>query len=353
MDFTAIDFETANRHRDSACQLAAVRVRGGTIVDKAMWMIRPTPMFFAPGNIRVHGITPDRVAGESTFGELWPDIAAKLDGETIIAHNASFDIGVLRACLITHRCDVPELSYGCTRAVARRTWPQRPKFGLKPLAQWLGIEFRHHDALEDSIACAKILLAAAVDLRADSMEQLEQKLGLRRGAAGDWGTSGPSASRSTNTLSTNTLSTNTRSTNTRSGGRRSSGASSHAAMSSGSYRPGKVAEQNTGYQVGNETPDLQRLLIRAEFIQPLLGKRIVLAGNMRVLSNDQAADLSRRLGGHLLDELDDQVGLLVVGTKNAASTAMRDHATRLNESGAAIEIVDEQGFLNLIVGTQV
>lgn len=334
MDFTAIDFETANRHRDSACQLAAVRVRGGTIVDEAMWMIRPTPMYFAPGNIRVHGITPDRVADELTFGELWPEIAKKLDGETIIAHNASFDIGVLRACLMSHRCDVPELSYGCTRAVARRAWPSRPKFGLKPLAQWLGIDFRHHDALEDSIACAKILLAAAVDQRADSMEDLEQKLGLNRGTAGDWGMSNPSARRRASAPS------------------RSTGPRSYRPPAA-SYRPDKVAQSPNHYVVDDPAPDLQRLLVRAEFIQPLLGKRIVLAGKMRILSDEQTADLSRRLGGQLDRELNEHVGLLVLGTKTAQSTTMREEADRLNQAGAAIEIVSEKEFLGFVVGSPV
>lgn len=328
MDFTAIDFETANRHRDSACQLAAVRVRGGVIVDKAMWMIRPTPMYFAPGNIRVHGITPDRVASEPTFGECWPDISRKLDGEIIIAHNASFDMGVLRACLMTHRCDIPEMSYGCTRAVARRAWPHRQKFGLKPLSNWLGVEFRHHDALEDSIACAKILLAAAADSRATSMEDLESKLNLTRGSAGDWGMSGPSASRRSR-----------RSSSSRGGG-------------PVGYRPGKVADASAAYEVP-PTQDLQRLIIRAEFIQPLRGKTICLAGKMKQLSCEQTIDLIGRLGGEHTAELAEQTSVLVIGTKNAESRAVRDAARAINEAGGSIEIVDETDFLGLIVAVPV
>jgi DNA polymerase-3 subunit epsilon len=204
MDFTAIDFETANNARHSACQLAAVTVRDGQIVDRHCWLIRPRPFYFSPMNIQVHGICPDDVADEPEFDRCWADIAQHLvfesesesDERCLIAHNAPFDIGVLTACLRYHQITVPELQFSCTRLVARHTWPDRPGYGLKPLASWLGIEFRHHDALEDSIACASILLAAANTVGATSMKQLEEKLAIGRGAAGEWGYRGATRVRS-------------------------------------------------------------------------------------------------------------------------------------------------------------
>ena len=190
-NFTAIDFETANQRRDSACQLAAVRVRQGQVVDEAMWMIRPQPMSFSPRNVHIHGITPEQVHQEPEFGDLWDSISEMIGDDCIVAHNASFDMGVLIACLQTHGKPIPELQFSCTRAVARRVWPGRPGYGLKPLSDWLGVRFRHHDALEDSRACAKIMMAAGIDQKATSMEDLEQKLKLTRGQAGDWGYRGP------------------------------------------------------------------------------------------------------------------------------------------------------------------
>src|SRR5690606_17610848 len=191
-----IDFETANSARHSACQLAAVTVRGGQIVDRQCWMIRPRPFYFHPMNIRVHGIEPHQVADEPEFGACWSAISKHLSDRCLIAHNAPFDIGVLIACLRFHELPVPALQFSCTRLIAKHAWTDRPAYGLKPLASWLGISFRHHDALEDSIACAKILLAAAESVGAGSMEELEQRLSLRRGAAGEWGYRGATRSRS-------------------------------------------------------------------------------------------------------------------------------------------------------------
>jgi DNA polymerase III subunit epsilon len=328
VNFTAIDFETANGNRDSACQLAAVIVRNGAIVDQAMWMIRPVPMYFSPSNIRIHGITPARVADEAVFGDLWNDIAAKIGNDCLVAHNASFDIGVLRACLMRHRCETPEMQYTCTRSIARRTWPHRHRFGLKPLAEWLGIRFQHHDALEDSIACAKILLAAGVDQQAQSLEELEKKLNLSRGTAGDWGQSGPSIRR--------------RATSPRTG----------ASNSTNLYpNSGRTAETKAGYLSAPSAPpiDLQRLLIRAEFIRPLSGKRIVFAGRFRDLSSIQANNLASRLGGQTQDEIDAAVDLVVLGTMNSDDRNVQAEVDRINQSGANIRVVDEEGFFGLMI----
>lgn len=199
MDFTAIDFETANHNRYSACQLAAVKVRNGKIVDRQCWLIKPRPFYFNPMNVQVHGIHPDDVQNEPEFCDCWESIARCLENECddkcLIAHNAPFDIGVLTACLSYHDIPVPDLQFSCTRLIARHAWPGRTSYGLKPLASWLGIEFRHHDALEDSIACASILLAAADSVGADSIIGLEAKLALVRGTAGGWGYRGATRAR--------------------------------------------------------------------------------------------------------------------------------------------------------------
>ncbi|MDA8745170.1 exonuclease domain-containing protein [Rubripirellula amarantea] len=319
-DFTAIDFETANRRPDSACQLAAVIVRGGQIVDQAMWMIRPRPLSFSPSNIRIHGISPAQVRDESEFGDLWDDIAAKIGDDCIVAHNASFDIGVLKACLQTHHKSIPEFQFTCTRAIARRTWPHRKQFGLKPLSDWLGVRFRHHDALEDSIACAKILLAAGIDQEATSLEDLESRLKLTRGSAGDWGYRGPTSRRS--------------------------------------RRRATPSPPDVTAQPSKSIPifDLQRLMIRAEFIRPLHGKRIVFTGKLKHFDRQQAEELAARLGGTCHSEVGDQIDYLIVGRSasmpsgNKNSISLKEETARyLQQSGKAIEIVGEDEFLNLIV----
>lgn len=331
-NFTAIDFETATSRGDSACQLAAVTVREGSIVDKAMWMIRPEPFQFSRFNIQIHGITPEKVRDAPLFGDLWPEIADRLGDDCLVAHNAKFDIGVLLACLRAHRQPIPELQFTCTRSVARGTWPHLRRYGLKSLANWLGIRFRHHDALEDSIACAKILLAAGIDKQAESLEDLERRLRLQRGQAGDWGYRGPQRRR------------------VRGVDRSSRPATLPAAIPF--FTPDQVsaADGAAGIEPNLEI-DLQRLMIRAEFIRPLSGKQIAFAGRLRVLSRAEAEALATRLGGECQPAVDESTSLLVVGSRigRGGESAEENLAHELRARGAAIRIVDENEFLGLVI----
>lgn len=56
MDFIAMDFETANRKRASACSLALVVVQQNKVVDSFYTLINPQMQFDAQ-NIHIHGIT--------------------------------------------------------------------------------------------------------------------------------------------------------------------------------------------------------------------------------------------------------------------------------------------------------
>ena len=353
MDFTAIDFETATRRSDSACQLAAVRVRGGEIVDSACWLIRPRPFVFSPANIQIHGITPGMVRDESEFGELWPEIQSTLGDDCLIAHNASFDLGVLMACLESHDHPVPDMQYSCTRAIARRTWPQQPRFGLKPLSDWLGIRFRHHDALEDSIACAKIALAAAEDSGATTLEALESKLSLSRGSAGSWGKKGPTSRRASTRRKSSPRRSSSRTPEVAIAGSTMAGSAiSNSAAPSASFAPAPARPCG----ISDSGVDLQRLMIRADFIRPLEGRKVVFTGVLRKLQREEAEMLTSRCGGKCQTSASRKTDLVVVGdpdsrTVQASRTMSVKEATarQLAAEGAPVKIMTEHEFLEMII----
>lgn len=162
--FTAIDFETANRFIGSPCAVGLVRVRGGRVVEERSAYMRPprTRAAFDPGNTRVHGITERTVAGHPVFDQLWPRIEdwilAEDPDELLVAHNAAFDMGVIRAaCAETDTRHAP-LAYACSLALARRGY-DLPSYALPRAAEAAGVPLRrHHDALEDARACAGIVV---------------------------------------------------------------------------------------------------------------------------------------------------------------------------------------------------
>ncbi len=156
--FVALDFETADQGRDSACSIALVRVEGRQIVRREHHLIRPPRRTFLFTSI--HGISWSQVADAPSFAELWPQLAACLDGaQFIAAHNASFDAGVLRACCEQAGLRPPAQPFVCTVQVARQAWNLRPT-KLPDVCRHLGLPLQHHDALSDAEACAGIVLAA-------------------------------------------------------------------------------------------------------------------------------------------------------------------------------------------------
>ena len=158
MAFVAIDFETADAGRDSACAVGLVRVEGDRIVRREARLIRPPRSTFS--FTWVHGITWARVAGEPAFAEVWRELRAMLDGaEFLAAHNAPFDRSVLAACCAAAGVEPPPLPFTCTVRLARKTWNLRPA-KLDHVCRTLGIPLNHHDAGSDAEACARIVLAA-------------------------------------------------------------------------------------------------------------------------------------------------------------------------------------------------
>ena len=178
MTVIALDFETANERRDSACAVGLAWIAGGRVVRRETRLIRPPELRFSPGNIRVHGILPADVRGEPDFptvmAEFLPDLASGL----ILAHNAGFDLGVLRASLAAHGHRPPAFSYLCTLQIARRVFPAEEGCGLGKVAARLGIRFEHHDAGEDAYACAEIALAAVRETGAPDVPALSRALHL-------------------------------------------------------------------------------------------------------------------------------------------------------------------------------
>jgi DNA polymerase III subunit epsilon len=181
MNFIAIDFETANAKRSSACALGLVIVRDGVIVEKLFWLIRPPELYFNPFNTYIHGITEKDVINKPEFDQLWVDLQDYFEGQTLVAHNASFDLSVLRNILDIYKIPYPTLHYFCTVGIAQNVWPDLPNHRLNSVAQHLGLKFKHHDALEDAFVAAEIVKNACLELNVPSLEELSKKLQLTKG----------------------------------------------------------------------------------------------------------------------------------------------------------------------------
>jgi len=193
MDFLAIDFETANYKRTSCCAIGLVLFRDGVAQSNHYQLLRPYPFYMLPDHQAVHGIPIEAVADAQTFGEAWEGMKDIFEQEPyLVAHNAPFDMSVLRNSCAKYDIECPSLFYECSLAVSRRVWPKRKpssmdddcfsptgvltSHSLGIVAEYLGIELNHHEALSDANACGEIMVRAARELGVDSIPELQEKL---------------------------------------------------------------------------------------------------------------------------------------------------------------------------------
>lgn len=156
--FVAIDFETANRFRNSACSVSVVSIVGGVVAEVFTTLIRPPSNLFEFTSI--HGITYDDVQQSPSFRDIAPRLLGLLiEAPFVAAHNSSFDSSVVSALCELIGEVPPATPWLCTVRLARRTW-RLPRCGLADVSQFLGIPLNHHDAESDARACASIVLAA-------------------------------------------------------------------------------------------------------------------------------------------------------------------------------------------------
>ena len=159
-NFVAIDFETATGKRNSACSVGIVSVVNGEIVEEYHQLIKPPNNIYNFHNIQVHGITEQDTVNAPDFLKVYPQIQKRLFNKVVVAHNESFDRGVL-----TQSMEMYGLRYNNLKL--RKKWECTMKIyrakGYKPAkldycSSKHGIQLQHHDALSDARACAKIIL---------------------------------------------------------------------------------------------------------------------------------------------------------------------------------------------------
>lgn len=176
MDFIAIDFETANRYKNSVCSLGMVYVKNSKIIHKDYFLIKPPKFYFDPMNIRIHGIKPEDVEDKDPFPVVWQQIQADFEDALILAHYATFDIGVLKSILATYQLDAPTFNYGCTWHLSKKAYPRLHNHKLNTVSEALSIPLHHHHALSDAEACAKIAIHGFGQLGIDTMTLLKEKM---------------------------------------------------------------------------------------------------------------------------------------------------------------------------------
>ena len=306
--FAAIDFETATAQRSSACALGVAVVDAGHIVDERSWLIQPPYNEYDGFNTSLHGISAADTEDAPPFGDVWAQAGDLIGDRVLVAHNAPFDMSVIRHSAIFCDYTPPDASFLCTCRLARSRWPDLGSWRLPDVCDALGIvDLNHHDALSDARAAAKVLLTICKFGSIGVFEACET-LGYRIGR-----------------------------------------------LSIHNYAPFSNAARRSSRST--------RSSVRVSEIEPtvdeidpdglLFGKRVAFTGTLDSMIRDAAYQATVNSGGEPSTSVSKRTHFLVLGMTDYSkvgadgmSNKMRK-AVELRDSGSAIEIIDENDFLRM------
>jgi DNA polymerase-3 subunit epsilon len=193
--FVAIDFETAAW--SSACAVGIAHFENGVKIDERYTLIDPQipARAWNRGAMRIHGIHPSEVIGQPTFADIWPELVHYAACYPLVAHNANFDMGVLKSEIKRHNLQSPTVRYACSMNLARSAWPKRKRkdigkatveeirampenHKLSTLSEFLDIELDHHNALSDAVACGEITVQAVEKMGHNTLAAAYEQRGL-------------------------------------------------------------------------------------------------------------------------------------------------------------------------------
>ncbi len=101
VDLVFLDLETTGLNAvfgDSICEIGAIKVRSGKIIDKLNRLVNPgKPVSIESYN--VHKISDEKLRAAPFFDELCEDVIKFLKGSVICAYNVKFDIGFIESHL--------------------------------------------------------------------------------------------------------------------------------------------------------------------------------------------------------------------------------------------------------------
>ena len=177
MNFIALDFETA--HANYPCEIGLTRVENAQITESKSWLIKPGCFpYMNPWNERVHGISSSNLKHSLAFDELWSELKPWFDDAILVAHNAAFDMRVLRSSLAFYDLAIPYAEYFCSVSLSRKVWKHLPSHSLGSVCEYNDIHFNHHRAGDDAEACARVALKAFQTIETISLEDGLKKLGI-------------------------------------------------------------------------------------------------------------------------------------------------------------------------------
>lgn len=142
-EITIVIFDTEttgfSAAKERIVEIGAIKIQNGVIVDERDWLINPQRPI--PARVsKVHGITDEMVKDKPTFDQVYEEFLAFVGDAILVAHNARFDIDMVRAEAERAGLATPSNVVIDSLKLFRKWYPEASSHKLANLASHVGIE---------------------------------------------------------------------------------------------------------------------------------------------------------------------------------------------------------------------
>ena len=151
MKIAFIDFETANKERNSICSVGISVQEDGVETLNFYSVCKPEPFKISRQNQEVNGFDYCDLENAPLFSEIYPEVKSIIDSvDYVVSHNANFDMDCLSTYLYKHQIDFPDFIYTCSCELALIHFNNKNLSRLEDIAHFYGITYNAHNALSDA-----------------------------------------------------------------------------------------------------------------------------------------------------------------------------------------------------------
>lgn len=157
-DYTVLDFETTGLDsvEDEIIEIGAVKFVNDEEVSRFHSYVQPTRNDISEMITSLTGIDANTVVGSPSIDEVLPKLIEFIDGENIVAHNASFDMKFLLQNMYNAGIEYQKFRVIDTLPLARKKLLFLKNHKLVTIKDYLKINANSHDALSDCLVTAAL-----------------------------------------------------------------------------------------------------------------------------------------------------------------------------------------------------
>jgi len=159
LEFTVVDFESTGLdiYTDEIIEIGATKLVGGFITDTFHTYVKANKKISKRAS-EITGITDSQLQDAMDPVETLEKLIEFIGNSVFVAHNAAFDYSILKSNVKRYlNRDIDYLVLDTLKLSRKYLADKLKSFSLDRVASYFGIEFKHHNAAEDSKVTAEIL----------------------------------------------------------------------------------------------------------------------------------------------------------------------------------------------------